>query len=184
MIVRRLLVCVLVGTFSVASMGQEGCGETTGTDEPQVDKGAKGKKRGGGTGRPDAQVGDTLTLKGTAYKVQKATTASKLGDQYTAVKADGRFVIVNFTLTNRKDEPATILEDNVRFIGGNGKQYTTDTDTLGQFDNGFFALEEIQPDVSKKVVAVYDVPKQAVKGSTLQVSDLFSDAKGTIELGF
>ena len=182
MIARRLVLLVLVGMFAVVSMGQEGCGETTGSGEPEVEKGSKSKK-GGGKSRPDAEVGDTLTLKGTSYKVQKVTTASKLGDQYTEVKADGRFVIVKFTLTNKKDEPATILEDNVRFIGGNGKQYTTDTDTLGQFDNGFFALEEIQPDVSRKVVAVYDVPRKAIKRSTLQVSDLFSDAKGTIELG-
>lgn len=184
--VRRPLVVVLTGLFAFVSMGQESCGETTGSDGPSVNKGSKKDGKGNSQRKPaapDAAVGDTLTLKGTAYTVEKATTAAGLGGQYTRVKADGRFVIVTLTLTNRKDEPATIVEDNVRLVGGNGKQYTTDTDALGQFENGFFALQEIQPDVSKKVVAVYDVPKPAVDGAALRVSDLFSDATGTIALG-
>jgi Domain of unknown function (DUF4352) len=69
-------------------------------------------------------VGDTLTLEGTAYKVTRVSTARAVGGQYTKTKADGKFVVVNLTLTNKKDEPATILEDAVRLVGGNGKEYT------------------------------------------------------------
>jgi hypothetical protein len=90
---------------------------------------------------------------------------------------------VNLTLTNKKDEPATILEDAVRLVGGNGKEYTVDTDAAITFDNSLLLLADIQPDLSKKVVAVYDVPPKAVKGAVLQVQDLFSDSKGTIDLG-
>ena len=105
-----------------------------------------------------AKVGDTLTLKGTAYKVTKVRTTAKVGSDFAEVNADGVFVVVNLTLTNTKDEPATILEDLVRLKGGNGKEYTTDLDAAFAVDNPLVIAEEIQPDLSKKVVAVYDVP--------------------------
>ena len=95
----------------------------------------------------------------------------------------GVFVVVELTLTNEKDEPATILEDNVRLLGGNGKEYTTDLDAALAFDNPLVIAEEIQPDLSKDVVAVYDVPKRAVKGAKLLVKDFWTDSTGEIDLG-
>jgi Domain of unknown function (DUF4352) len=153
-----------------------------GDEEPSVTPG------GGGTEESDdgqtiANVGDKLTLKGTSYTVTKARTAQAVGGEFTREQADGIFVIVDLTLTNEKDEPATILEDAVRLVGGNGNEYTVDSDTIGAFENALILAEEIQPDLSRKVVAVYDVPQAAVSGAKLQVKDLFSDSKGEINLG-
>jgi hypothetical protein len=130
-----------------------------------------------------AKVGDTLTLKGTAYKVTKVRTTTKVGSDFTEVNADGVFVVVNLTLTNTKDEPATILEDLVRLKGGNGKEYTTDLDAAFAVDNPLVLAEEIQPDLSKKLVAVYDVPQSAVAGTTLLVKDFWTDSTGQVDLG-
>lgn len=130
-----------------------------------------------------AAVGDTVELKGTAYKVTGVRTAQSVGGEFNKTQADGKFVIVDLTLTNLKDEPATILEDAVRLVGGNGKEYTTDTDAFAAFDNQFTILQEIQPDLSKKVVAVYDIPPGAVRGAKLEVKDLFSDSRADIDLG-
>lgn len=152
-----------------------------GNDEkPKVTPGNGG---GDGNGTTVANVGDNVSLKGTSYKVTKVSTAKALGGEFTRVQADGTFVLVYLTLTNEKDEPKTILEDAVRLVGGNGSEYTVDTDTLGAIDNGLVLLETIQPGLAKKVVAVYDVPPGAVSGSKLQVKDLFSDSKGEIDLG-
>ena len=129
-----------------------------------------------------AAVGDTVELKGTEYTVTKVERAATVGGEFNKSTADGEYVIVYFTLKNLKDEPATILSDAVRLVGSNGKEYTTDTDTIGAFDNQFI-LEEIQPDLEKDVVAVYDIPPDAISGSKLQVKDLFSDSKGEIDLG-
>lgn len=129
-----------------------------------------------------AAVGDTVELKGTEYTVTKVETADTVGGQFNKSTADGKYVIVYLTLKNLKDEPATIVSDAVRLVGNNGKEYTTDTDTLGAFKNQFI-LEEIQPDLERDVVAVYDIPPDAVSGSKLQVKDLFSDSKGEIDLG-
>lgn len=44
-------------------------------------------------------------------------------------------------------------------------------------------LEDIQPQSPEQVTAVYDVPRDVLKGSQLQVQDIFSGSKGTIDLG-
>ena len=100
------------------------------------------------------------------------------------MKAAGVFVIVNLTLTNDRDEPATISQDFViRLEAGNGDQYMVLTEATMAVDDSLSTLDEIQPGVSKKVVLVYDVPVKAVKGSVLLVKDFWSDSEGRIELG-
>lgn len=159
--------------LALLAMGAESCETTTSSDTPG---GSRGKSR-------PAKIGETLTLKGTSYKVTKVEKAAKLGSDFVATKASGVFIVVSLTLTNRKDRPATIFADNVRISGGNGKSYSVDTDSIGHFDNALAILEEIQPDVHERFVAVYDLPKRAVRGSRLEVRDLFSDSTGTIDLG-
>lgn len=63
------------------------------------------------------------------------------------------------------------------------KEYTTDFDAAIAFDNPLLLAEEIQPDLAKKVVAVYDVPKKAVEGAQLLVKDFWTDSAGEIDLG-
>ena len=75
-------------------------------------------------------------MKGTEYTVTKVETADTVGGEFTKPTADGKYVVVHLTLKNLKDEPATIVGD-VRLVGNNGKEYTTDTDTLGAFENQF-----------------------------------------------
>jgi hypothetical protein len=43
-------------------------------------------------------------------------------------------------------------------------------------------LEDMQPDVPKTGVLVYDVPKAAVSGGILQVSDLYGRGDAYIKL--
>ena len=54
-----------------------------------------------------ANVGDPLSLEGTTYVVDAVDTASKVGSSYTGAKANGQFVIIDVTLTNEKNQPAT-----------------------------------------------------------------------------
>ena len=138
---------------------------------------------GGRESAATARIGQPLSLEGTTYTVTRAMKKKAVGGQFTKTRADGVFVIVNLTLKNEKDKPATIFEDAVRLVGGNGKEYTVDTDAALTFKNSLLLLQEIQPDLAKKVVAVYDVPPRAARGATLQVRDLFSDARGEIDLG-
>ena len=186
---KRRILLLLLPVLAFATMGQESCETDTsgGGDKPQVEKNAK-KKSGSGKGskpdRPDAKVGDRVTLKGTSYLVSNVKTARVIGDpELGGARANGRFVIVSLELTNRKNEPKTIAADSVRLIGGNGNQYSVSTDVLSGVEKPLVIVEDIQPQSPEEVTAVYDVPRGALKGSQLQVEDIFSDAKGTIDLG-
>jgi hypothetical protein len=171
---RKIAIVIAAFLFAFPLMGADSCTE----EDPTV------KKQGGGEATGEtAQVGDKLTLKGTTYQVKKVETAKEVGDKYTGAKANGEFVIVDVSLTNEKDEPATILGDNLRIIGGNGSSYSTSDDALLAFSDQTFLLEEIQPGVTETGKLVYDLPPAAVKGAKLQVEDLFSSSTGDINLG-
>jgi hypothetical protein len=146
-------------------------------EEPSIQKQSGGTSSGG-----VAQVGDKVSLKGTTYEVTNVKTAKSVGDQYTGATADGIFVIVDLSLTNEKDEPATIIEDNLRLVSG-GKEFTTSSDAIFAYPDQTFLLEEIQPGLTKDGKLVYDIPKGATKDAVLQVTDFWSDSTGEIDLG-
>jgi uncharacterized protein DUF4352 len=154
-----------------------GCAEEFGTEEPTVESASGGAAKG-----KTAKVGDKVTLKGTTYKVTNVRAAKTVGDSFMKETAHGKFVIVTVSLTNRKDEPATILSDNLKLVGGNGKRYTTSDDALFAIEDALL-FEEIQPDNGEKGQLVYDLPAKAVKGATLRVEDLWSDSTADIKLG-
>lgn len=110
-------------------------------------------------------------------------TAKEIGDQYTGATANGTFIVVDLQLTNEEDEPATIIEDNIRIIGGNGSSYSTSDDAILVYPDQTILLEEIQPGVTESGKLVYDLPPGAVKGARLKVEDLFSGSTGEIKLG-
>lgn len=177
-LLRKLPLVVFVVALAALTMGQEGCSELE-EEEPTVEK------RDGGSGDGEqAGVGDRVTLKGTTYEVTDVERAQTVGDnQFTRVKANGTFVVVRLKLTNKEDEPATISEDNIRLIGGNGKNYSTSDDAILALDDQSLIFEEIQPDVTERGAFVYDVPPAAVSGSKLRVEDFWSDSTAEIDLG-
>jgi hypothetical protein len=155
-----------------------GADDSCSSEEATVEKQGGGKAVGATAG-----VGDKLTLKGTTYRVTKVKTAQEIGDQYTGATANGTFIVVDLQLTNEKDEPATIIEDNIRIVGGNDSSYSTSDDAILVYPDQSLLLEEIQPGVTESGKLVYDLPPEAVKGSRLQVEDLFSGSTGEIRLG-
>lgn len=171
---RKALIVITMLLFAFPVMGAD---DSCSKEEATVEK------EGGSSGGEVAQVGDKLTLKGTSYRVTDVRTAERVGDHYTGVTANGKFIVVDLQLTNEEDEPATILEDNIRVIGGNGSSYSTSDEALFAFPEQTFLLEEIQPEVTESGKLVYDLPPAAVRGAKLQVEDLFSGSTGQIDLG-
>lgn len=173
---RKALIVVAMLLFAFPLMGaDDSCSE----EEATVERQGGGGKAVGAT----AGVGDKLTLKGTTYRVTDVKTAKEIGDQYTGATANGTFIVVDLQLTNEEDEPATIIEDNIRIIGGNGSSYSTSDDAILVYPDQTILLEEIQPGVTESGKLVYDLPPGAVKGAKLQVEDLFSGSTGEIKLG-
>jgi hypothetical protein len=125
-----------------------------------------------------AGVNEPLSLKGTTYTVTGVRTADAVGGE----KANGIFVIVDLSLTNEKDRPATVVVDALRVIGGNKSSYSVSDDALGTVDQQSMLAEEIQAHLPERGVLVYDLPQQAVAGAELQARDLFSKDRGRIDL--
>src|SRR5712691_11059365 len=63
---------------------------------------------------------------GTRYTVTHVRLTSHIGDGFLSGKADGVFVVVNLTLTNLRNKPATILATNLAFAS-RGRTYDTTT---------------------------------------------------------
>ena len=138
-----------------------------------------------GTKSNPVAVGETIELEGTRYTVKSAKTASTVGGEFFEEKAGGVYVIVELTIENTKDETKTFLSEAAKFIGGNDKKYSTDDDgtvaAIGE-DGEPLMFEDMQPDVPKTGVLVYDVPKAAVAGGMLRVSDLYGRGDAYIKL--
>jgi hypothetical protein len=135
-----------------------------------------------------ATIGDTVTLNGSSFSVAKVETKKKLGEFFVPSEPNSTFVVVHLTITNRKNEAATLRQNNVQLLGGDGKRYGVDTGAaLENFENSLPRYEaedlQIEPNASADVVSVHDVPLAALQGAKLQVTDLFSPARGVIELG-
>lgn len=140
-----------------------------------------------GTKDNPAKVGQTVELAGTQYTVKKAKTAAKIGDpSLFGARANGKFVVVTLTIENMKNETKTFMQDATKFIAPTGASYSPDTDgttaAMGNNRQPLF-LEDMQPQLPKSGVIVYDVPPSALKGGLLEVSDLFGEGSAYINLG-
>jgi uncharacterized protein DUF4352 len=129
------------------------------------------------------RVGDTLSFKGTAYKVTRVRTSTRIGDRYLGGRTSGLFVIVSITFTDLKNRPSTILADNIRIRSRNGATYSVTDKAFAVYDNGLTILENLQPHLPDRVVAVYELPRNAVGGAQLQVRDMYSGTTAAIGLG-
>ncbi len=160
-----------------------------GDDPKKVDSSGKAadtkKDDKAGTKSNPIAIGETIELQGTRYTVNSAKTASTVGGEFFEEKAGGVYVVVELTIENTKDETKTFMSDAAKLIGGNDKKYSTDDDgtiaAIGE-DGEPLILEDMQPDVPKTGLLVYDVPKAAVAGGVLQVSDLFGRGDAYIKL--
>lgn len=132
-----------------------------------------------------AAIGQAVTLAGTQYTVMKATKQASVGGEYASQKAGGIYVVVTLKIENKKDETKTFAQDAAKLVGGNGKTYSTDTDgTIAAAGNDQpLIYVDMQPDVPKTGVLVFDVPPTATKGALLKVSDLFGAGDAYVDLG-
>lgn len=176
-----LAVVVLIVIIAVAS--SNGGGDSG----PQVGGGTGDT---GGDGKPASQehpvaIGQSVALAGTQYTVTRARKQASVGDQYSSQKAGGIYVVVSLKIENKKDETKTFTDEAAKLVGGNGKTYSTDTDgSIAAAGNDQpLIFEDMQPDVPKAGVLVFDVPPSATKGALLKVSDLFGAGDAYIDLG-
>ncbi|WP_017933588.1 DUF4352 domain-containing protein [Nocardioides sp. Iso805N] len=184
-----LTVVVVVIAIAAASTGGSDGPKKVGDAGGASTTGSAGGSGGGATKHDDTAgtkdkpiaVGETVELAGTRYTVKKAATASSVGGDYGA-KADGIFVVVTLTIENMKDETKTFSESAAKLITADGKEYATDDDG-SIFSDKPLILEDMQPELPKTGVLVFDVPPGKVAGAKLKVSDLFGHGDAYVDLG-
>jgi len=178
-----IAVVVLIVLISALNGGGDGGPEKV--DNGSSSNSTSDDNKAGSKSNP-IKVGETVKLEGTQYTVKSAKTASEVGGEFLKEKADGVYVIVELTIENKKNETKTFFEDAAKFIGSNDKKYSTDNDgtfaAIGDDGEPLF-LEDMQPDVPKSGILVFDVPKDAAKGGVLEVSDLYGRGEAYIDLG-
>lgn len=179
---KRWIAAIVVGVIILAAAlgggGDEGAtraaGSGGGGDAEQV------------TQADPVAVGETVELEGTQYTVDSAKTQGSVGNEFFKEEAGGVYVVVAITIQNTKDETKTFLDSAAVFVGSNGKKYSTDTDgtiAASGDDGETLIFEDMQPDVPKSGILVFDVPEAAVEGGQLEVSDLFGRGEAYVDLG-
>ena len=156
---RFIIPIVLVAIIVIASVAGGGGSESG----PKV-TGGDGKEVAASKAKP-VKVGETVELEGTRYTVESAKTADTVGSEFFEETAGGTYVIVELTIENTKDET-----------------YSTDDDGTIAADEPLI-FEDMQPDVAKSGVLVFDVPKDVAKGAKLELSDLYGRGEAYVDLG-
>jgi len=126
-------------------------------------------------------VGQTATVANVEWKVTDAYLTDQLTSTFETQKR-GRFVVVDFTFTNNRDEEVT-LDPELHMIlkDSQGREFGTDADAweFVPTDLNIF-LEPVNPGVSTDGRVVYQVPSDAT-GFTLTLDDVeFSEDKSAV----
>ena len=99
----------------------------------------------------------------------------------------GNFVLVDFTVENRGDEPMSVSDIGLYVYDDQGRQFETETDIpLGAIpeNKDLYLLDRINPGLSQDVRVVFSVPPDA-KGFEMEVSSgFFATETRRIALGF
>jgi hypothetical protein len=129
----------------------------------------------------DATIGDRVRDGKFEFVVTKVQpTKSSIGSQYVNKKAQGKFVLVNITVTNIGDEPQSLFGDNQYLYQGDRK-FSADTEAALYLDDSNTIYEEINPGNTVKGILVFDVPKN-IKPERIELHDSMLSGGVTVTL--
>lgn len=132
-------------------------------------------------------IGDTVDAGEVGVVVNSASEQESFesDNQFIdAVTTDGKFIVVEATLTNNAKEAKTFLSNMFEVVDDQGRTFQTLTDAnlmmmLG--DQNLF-VEQVNPGMSRTGVFVFEVPAD-VDSYSLEVAEgLFSSKKAVIKL--
>jgi hypothetical protein len=124
--------------------------------------------------RPQAEysVGQTAQVANVQWRVSDAYLTNQLRSNFGTQKR-GRFVVVNFTFTNNRDEEVT-LDPELHMVlkDRSGREFGTDVDSWEYVPTNLdIFLEPVNPGISKNGRVIYQVPPDAW-GFTLKLDDV------------
>jgi hypothetical protein len=143
------------------------------TGEPQVQEN-KEQPQAENKPRPQAEysVGQTAQVANVQWRVSDAYLTNQLRSNFGTQKR-GRFVVVDFTFTNNRDEEVT-LDPELHMVlkDRRGREFGTDVDSWEYMPTNLdIFLEPVNPGISKNGRVIYQVPPDAW-GFTLRLDDV------------
>lgn len=124
-------------------------------------------------------IGQSYELGSLTYKIERIKYKNFIGGIYTLNKADGEFLIITLTVTNKGQKQVLIDNSFFKLVDQSGAVYDyspdgTATLELTEFPGETFMGMTINPNVSKKAKVVFEVPTKKKKYN-LVFADPFSD---------
>jgi hypothetical protein len=124
--------------------------------------------------RPQAEysVGQTAQVANVQWRVSDAYLTNQLRSNFGTQKR-GRFVVVDFTFTNNRNEEVT-LDPELHMVlkDRRGREFGTDPDSWEYMPTNLdIFLEPVNPGISKNGRVIYQVPPDAW-GFTLKLDDV------------
>jgi hypothetical protein len=181
-----LLLFVVVIVLAQGGGGDQQAADEGGGQDPEAKNPPKGEKAK--EQKPEPQkysVGQTATVANVVWKVSDAYLTDQLKSTFGTQKR-GRFVVVDFTFTNNRDEEVT-LDPQLHMIlkDSQGREFGSDPDAWEFVPTNLnLFLEPVNPGLSKDGRVVYQVPPDA-NGFTLTLDDveLMEDKTAVFDLG-
>jgi len=126
---------------------------------------------GGGSGEPSnaptvtsAKVGDQVTVGHFAYRVDQATFAKSVGNEYVKETADGVFLIVSLSIKNTSNETRTLDGALFKMLDSGGREFehsihgSTALEMSGQKT---LFLKQCQPGIQTSGKLIFEVPNES-----------------------
>ena len=122
--------------------------------------------------KPEYKVGQTAKVANVEWEVSDAYLTNQLKSSFGTQK-QGRFVVVDFTFTNNRNEEVTLDPDlHMILKDSQGRKFGADPDALEFVPTDLFIfLEPVNPGVSTDGRVIYEVPPDA-QGFTLKLDDV------------
>jgi hypothetical protein len=147
--------------------------ETAAQEAPQVQKNEQ-QPQAATPPTPQAEysVGQTAQVANVTWRVSDAYLTNQLRSNFGTQKR-GRFVVVNFTFTNNRNEEVTLdPEMHMVLKDRTGREFGTDVDSWEFMPTNLdIFLEPVNPGISKNGRVIYQVPPDAW-GFTLKLDDV------------
>ena len=115
-------------------------------------------------------IGEEVTVGDVAYTVNSISSAQTLGGEYMNKTAQGMFLVVNVTVTNKGNESLDVSNAFFTLVDGE-KQYDSDgvASLYANEDGQSFFVNSINPDLSLSSNVAFDVTQAIVESQTKQM---------------
>lgn len=133
-------------------------------------------------------VGDTVTLGGTEYKVKSATTVSPEEDEDEESEESDEtgprtYVAVDLQVANRGPQDRTFPSGAATVLAGGDRYQSTGEAAIAAGYEDSLLFNPIRSEETATGIIVFEVPLNALDGVTLELTDLFGVEKATVRLG-